>query len=232
MSSSHMKRLTMPRSWPLPRKSSVWIQKPNPCGHPLDLCMPMGVILRDVLGVAQNRREAKKILHSKLVKVDGAIETDIGRGVGLMDVLTVVDVSYKCDLDTNGKLRYRTIPAKEALTKICRVMGKTTIKGAKTQVHLHDGRNLLFNENPEYKTGDSLVISLPDQEVKSYHKFEEGSIAYLTGGNHIGELATVRGQDIKRSSKANEVQFDDFGTISDYVFIISDESDIPMGDNS
>jgi len=232
MSSSHMKRLTMPRSWPLPRKSSVWIQKPNPCGHPLDLCMPMGVILRDVLGVAQNRREAKKILHSKLVKVDGAIETDIGRGVGLMDVLTVGDVSYKCVLDTNGKLRYRTIPAKEATTKICRVMGKTTIKGAKTQVHLHDGRNLLFNENPEYKTGDSLVISLPDQEVKSYHKFEEGSIAYLTGGNHIGELATVRGQDIKRSSKANEVQFDDFGTISDYVFIISSESDIPMGDNS
>ena len=227
-----MKRLTMPRSWPLPRKSSVWIQKPNPCGHPLDLCMPMGVILRDVLGVAQNRREAKKILHSKLVKVDGAIETDIGRGVGLMDVLTVGDVSYKCVLDTNGKLRYRTIPAKEASTKICRVMGKTTIKGAKTQVHLHDGRNLLFNENPEYKTGDSLVISLPDQEVKSYHKFEEGSIAYLTGGNHIGELATVRGQDIKRSSKANEVQFDDFGTISDYVFIISGESDIPMGDNS
>ena len=232
MSSSHMKRLTMPRSWPLPRKSSVCIQKPNPCGHPLDLCMPMGVILRDDLGVAQNRREAKKILHSKLVKVEGAIETDIGRGVGLMDVLTVGDVSYKCVLDTNGKLRYRTIPAKEALTKICRVMGKTTIKGAKTQVHLHDGRNLLFNENPEYKTGDSLVISLPDQEVKSYHKFEEGSIAYLTGGNHIGELATVRGQDIKRSSKANEVQFDDFGTISDYVFIISDESDIPMGDNS
>ena len=231
MSSSHMKRLTMPRSWPLPRKSSVWIQKPNPCGHPLDLCMPMGVILRDVLGVAQNRREAKKILHSKLVKVDGAIETDIGRGVGLMDVLTVGDVSYKCVLDTNGKLRYRTIPAKEASTKICRVMGKTTIKGAKTQVHLHDGRNLLFNENPEYKTGDSLVISLPDQEVKSYHKFEEGSIAYLTGGNHIGELATIRGQDIKRSSKANEVQFDDFGTISDYVFIISSESDIPTGDN-
>ena len=232
MSSSHMKRLTMPRSWPLPRKTSVWIQKPNPCGHPLDLCMPMGVILRDVLGVAQNRREAKKILHSKLVKVDGSIETDIGRGVGLMDVLTVGDISYKCILDTNGKLRYRMIPAKEASTKICRVMGKTTIKGSRTQVHLHDGRNLLFNENPEYKTGDSLVISLPDQEIKSHHKFEEGSIAYLTGGNHIGELATVRGQDIKRSSKANEVQFDDFGTISDYVFIISSESDIPTGDNS
>ena len=181
---------------------------------------------------AQNRREAKKILHSKLVKVDGAIETDIGRGVGLMDVLTVGEVSYKCVLDTNGKLRYRMIPAKKSSTKLCRVMGKTTIKGGKTQVHLHDGRNLLFNENPEYKTGDSLAISLPDQEVKAHHKFEEGSTAYLTGGNHIGELATVRSHDIKRSSKSNEVQFDDFGTISDYVFIISSESDIPMEVNS
>lgn len=228
MSSSHMKRLTMPRSWPLPRKSSVWIQKPNPCGHPLDLCMPMGVILRDILGVAQNRREAKKILHSKQVKVDGDIETDIGRGVGLMDVLTVGEVSYRCVLDTNGKLRYRMISAKESSTKICRVMGKTTIKGGKTQVHLHDGRNMLFSDNPEYKTGDSLVLSLPDQEIKSHHKFEEGSMAYLTGGNHIGELATVRSRDIKRSSKANEVQFDDFGTISDYVFVITGESDIPM----
>jgi small subunit ribosomal protein S4e len=227
-----MKRLTMPRSWPLPRKSSVWIQKPNPCGHPLDLCMPMGVILRDILGVAQNRREAKKILHSKQVMVDGGIETDIGRGVGLMDVLTVGEVSYRCVLDVNGKLRYRMIPAKESSTKICRVMGKTTIKGARTQVHLHDGRNMLFNENPEYKTGDSLVISLPDQEVKSHLKFEEGSMAYLTGGNHIGEFATVRSSDIKRSSKANEVQFDDFGTISDYVFVITSESDIPTEGDS
>ena len=41
--------------------------------------MPLGVILRDVLGVAQNKREAKKIAHSRQVKVDGELETDIGR---------------------------------------------------------------------------------------------------------------------------------------------------------
>ena len=227
MSSSHMKRLTMPRSWPLPRKSSIWIQKPNPCGHSLDHCMPLGVILRDILGVAQNRREAKKIVHSNLVKVDGNMETDTGRGVGLMDVLTVGEENYRCVLDTNGKLRYRSISAKEASTKLCRVIGKNTLKGGKTQVHLHDGRNILFEESTDYKTGDSLVIALPSQEVKSHHKFEDGSMAYLTGGNHIGEVATVRSIDIKRSSKANEVQFDDFGTISDYVFVIVKESDIP-----
>ena len=153
MSSSHMKRLTMPRSWPLPRKSTIWIQKPNPCGHPLEHCMPLGVVLRDILGVAQTRREAKRIVHSKLVKVDGNFESDSGRGVGLMDVLTVGDDNYRCILDTNGKLRYRPIPKKKASNKTCRVTGSSTVKGGKTQVHLHDGRNLLFDESPDYKTG-------------------------------------------------------------------------------
>ncbi len=228
MSGSHIKRLMMPRSWPLPRKTTIWVQKPDPCGHSIDKCMPMGMILRDILGVAHNRREAKQILHSRQIMVDGKIETALGRGVGLMDVLTVGDNNFRCILDTNGKLRYRPITSKQASSKTCRVMGKTTISGGKTQLHLHDGRNLLFDSNPEYKSGDSLVISLPDQEVVSHHKFEEGALAYLTGGSHIGETATVKSQEIKRSSKANEVSFDDFGTISEYVFILGKSKDIPL----
>jgi|TARA_B110001454_G_scaffold83007_1_gene79763 small subunit ribosomal protein S4e len=228
MSSSHIKRLMMPRSWPLPRKTSVWVQKPDPCGHSIENCMPMGVILRDILGVAHNRREAKKILHSRQIMVDGRVETALGRGVGLMDVLTVGGNNYRCILDTNGKLRYRPISAKKASSKICRVMGKTTISGGKTQLHLHDGRNLLFDSNPEYKSGDSVVISLPEQEIVSHHKFEEGALAYLTGGSHIGETATIKSYEIKRSSKANETSFDNFGTISDYVFILGNSKDIPL----
>ena len=228
MSSSHIKRLMMPRSWPLPRKTSVWVQKPDPCGHSIENCMPMGVILRDILGVAHNRREAKKILHSRQIMVDGRVETALGRGVGLMDVLTVGGNNYRCVLDTNGKLRYRPISAKKASSKICRVMGKTTISGGKTQLHLHDGRNLPFDSNPEYKSGDSVVISLPEQEIISHHKFEEGALAYLTGGSHIGETAAIRSYEIKRSSKANETSFDNFGTISDYVFILGNSKDIPL----
>jgi small subunit ribosomal protein S4e len=107
-------------------------------------------------------------------------------------------------------------------------MGKTTISGGKTQLHLHDGRNLLFDSNPEYKSGDSVVISLPEQEIVSHHKFEEGALAYLTGGSHIGETADIRSYEIKRSSKANETSFDNFGTISDYVFILGNSKDIPL----
>ena len=89
MSRSHHKRLVMPRTWPLTRKTNIWAQKPNPSGHQIEMCMPLGIILRDVLGVAHNMREAKSILHARSVMVDGKVETDRARGVGLMDVLTV-----------------------------------------------------------------------------------------------------------------------------------------------
>jgi small subunit ribosomal protein S4e len=189
--------------------------------------MPLALVLRDVIGVAHTRREAKRILHSRQVMVDGRIETDDGRGVGLMDVLSVGEKNFRCILDTNGKLRYRPIPKNAAGSKICRVTGKTTIRGAKTQLHLHDGRNLLMDDASPYKSGDSVIISLPEQQITSHLPFTEGAQSYLTGGSHIGEIAIVRGHDVKRSSKANEVQFDDFLTIADYVFIIGSESDIP-----
>jgi ribosomal protein S4E len=53
-------------------------------------------------------------------------------------------------------------------------------------------------------------------------------LAYLTGGSHIGETAKVRETIVKRSSKANETLFDDFGTVSEYVFIIGKEKDLPL----
>ena len=40
MSRSHHKRLGMPRTWPLTRKTNIWAQKPNPSGHQIEMCMP------------------------------------------------------------------------------------------------------------------------------------------------------------------------------------------------
>jgi len=138
-SSNHLKRLTMPRSWPLPRKTTVWVTRPTPGAHPLELCMPINLVIRDVLGLARSTREVRHILHNGLAKVDGRICKETRRGVGLMDVLTLGDTHYRCVLDHNGRLRYRQISADEAAWKVCRIEGKSTIKGGKTQLNLHDG---------------------------------------------------------------------------------------------
>ena len=46
-----------------------------------------------------------------------------------MDVLTLGEDNYRCIIDRKGRLRYRPISKKEAETKVCRINGKTTIKG-------------------------------------------------------------------------------------------------------
>jgi small subunit ribosomal protein S4e len=215
-----MKRLAMPRSWPLPRKTSIWVTKAAPGAHTLELCMPVVVVIRDILGYAKSTREVRHILHNNLVSIDGRICKDSRRGVGFMDVLTLGEENYRCIVDQKGILRYRQISKKEAETKVCRINGKTTVKGGKTQLHLHDGRNILTDDAGEYNTGDSLVLALPSQEIKEHIRFSDGIKCYLTGGAHVGEFAEVSEYIVKRSSMPNEVQFADFGTVMSNVFAI------------
>jgi len=229
MSSNHLKRLAMPRSWPLPRKTSIWVTRPTPGAHSLEHCMPVSLVIRDVLGLAKTTREVRFILHNELAKIDGSIVKDTRRGVGLMDVLSLGEEHYRCVMDHNGRLRYRTISADEAAWKICRIEGKTTIKGGKTQLNLHDGRNIIVEDPAEYSTGDSLKIGLPGQKIIKHIRFGEGTRCYLIGGGHVGSTADVKEYIVKRSSMPNEVQFESFGTVIRNVFAIGDAK-IPLAE--
>ena len=63
MASNHLKRLAMPRSWPLPRKTTIWVTRPLPGAHGLERCMPLTIVIRDVLGYARSAREVRRILN-------------------------------------------------------------------------------------------------------------------------------------------------------------------------
>jgi small subunit ribosomal protein S4e len=152
--------------------------------------------------------------------IDGRVCKETRRGVGLMDVLSLGDNHYRCVLDHNGRLRYRPISADEAGWKVCRIEGKSTIKGGKTQLNLHDGRNIIVDDAAEYSTGSSLKLALPSQEIIEHIKFAEGVRCYLIGGAHVGGFANMTSFEVKRSSMANEVQFEDFGTVATNVFAV------------
>lgn len=226
-SSHHLKRLNMPRSWALPRKTSVWVTRPTPGSHSLEMCMPLVMIVRDVLGLAKSVREVRTILHNKLVRIDGRIVKDPRIGVGLMDVLTLGEQHFRCVLDQNGKLRYRQIAESDAGWKVCRIEGKTTIKGGKTQLSLHDGRCIIVDDANAYSSGDSLKISLPGQDIIEHLSFTDGCASYLIGGSHVGNIAYVKEYLVKRSSMSNEVNFENFGTIARHVFVVNDATPLP-----
>ena len=68
-SSSHLKRLAMPRTWPLPRKTTIWVTRPRAGAHSLERCMPLNIVIRDVIGLARSTREVRTILHLSLIHI-------------------------------------------------------------------------------------------------------------------------------------------------------------------
>jgi len=232
--SKHLKRLAVPRRWTVPRKAHKWATKPRAGPHAGEESVPMAIVLRDYLHLCDTSREAQRILGAREVLVDGRVVTDYKRGVGLMDVLSIpkVDRHYRALVDTAGRLRLVDIPKAQADWKLCRVEGKTTVKEGQFQLNLHDGRNLQIKEN-KYATGDVLKLKLPEQKVAGHHALAEGMLAYITGGSHVGELATITKIVVTHEPRANlvELRAGDraFATVKPYVFVVGkDEPEIRM----
>jgi small subunit ribosomal protein S4e len=108
----------------------------------------------------------------------------------------------------------------EAKWKLVRIENKKVVPGGNVQLNLHDGRNILLVSN-EHRTGDVLKIELPSQKILAAFPQAAGSLALLTGGAHVGEMATVAGFEEKKNPMPNLVKFKEgFSTIKPYVFII------------
>ncbi len=220
--SNEIKRLTAPRSWAVKRKGSTWITKPSPGAHAVEDSIPVNVVLRDLLKVCNNASEVRSVLFEKGVLVDGKVVTSLKQGVGLMDVVSLPKMSahYRMVMNHRGKLELVKIPENKAGWKLCRIENKTTVPGGKTQLNMHDGRNILI-EGAAYKTGDVLKIEVPTQKIMEHYNLDKGSVALITSGAHVGEMAIVEEYVPTRLTSENLVKFKDgTSTVKSNVFII------------
>src|SRR5438552_1970274 len=223
--SLHMKRLASPRAWKITKKGSTWVPKPTAGKHAILASVPLGVVLRDYLRIVDTMTEAKRVLGNREVMVDGRVESSHKAPVGIMDVVTVkkLDKSYRIVYDHHGRVVLSEVKAADAGWKFCRIEDKTTVSGGRTQLNLHDGRNVIVKES-NYKAGDVLKLALPDQEIKGHYAFGKGVTAFITGGAHVGEFAKVEGVEVVRSPRPNLVHLKSgeapFSTVKDYVFIV------------
>jgi small subunit ribosomal protein S4e len=220
--SNHVKRLVAPRVWPIPRKEYPFAPKASPGPHPARESIPLLIVLRDILKIANNKKEVKKILNSRKVKIDGRVITDIKFPVGFMDVITIEDINknYRVVYDVNGNMRIVEISEDHASWKLVRIENKTIVKGGKIQLNLHDGRNILLDEN-KYNTGDVLKINVPTQEIVSHYPLSQGSVAIIIGGTHRGRVAHINDYIVVRGPQDNMVRFEEgFEVPKRYVFVI------------
>ena len=227
-SRKHLKRFKAPKHWPIHPKENKWTTKPNAGPHAIEGSLPLLLIVRDILGVADNAREAKRIINTGEILVDGRARKDYKFPVGFMDVIEIPksEKVYRVLPDEKGRLILYPIAAENKDFKLCKITDKTTIRGGKTQLNLHDGRNQLVDK--EYKVGDVVILKVPEQEITDRIVFEKGTIGLITGGKHTGEIGRINKINITKSSMSNTVEMETedkktFLTLKDYVFVIGKE---------
>ena len=189
---AHLKRLVAPRTWPLLRKSAVFVSRPHAGGHNQFFSLPLVLIVRDILGFALTSKEARAMVRAGQILVDGKPARDIRQSVGIMDIVQfpLVKKNFIISLSPKGKLILLPLSEKHAGVKICSVKKKSVIKGNKKQVHCHDGRTLLSDVAVSIR--DSLLLKLPSQEVAEHLPFKEGATVLVLRGRHKGSLCEVK----------------------------------------
>jgi small subunit ribosomal protein S4e len=233
---ARLKRKPAPKFWPIHRKELPWIVKPSSGPHSLQNCLSLTLVLRDMLEVADNRKEGKLILHQGKVLVNGQVREKDDYPVGLMDVISLPDMNkYYRILPSHKGLFLSPISKEEATFKLVRVENKTTATNA-VQVSLHDGSNMLLKvadiKSPvevTYETFDVLKVNFEDKQVVSTLKVKEGNIAVITGGKNIGKIgkiAEIEKTEAKKRRQAlvviEDAQGTKYQTILDFVFSIGE----------
>ncbi len=224
---THIKRLGIPGMWKMRRKGDKFAATPRPGPHAKRECIPLRMLLRNVLGLADNAKEARDILNRKLVLVDQKPRKDDHFPVGLMDVISIPQVKkHYAILPGKGGLVPGEIREADASQKLCRISGKTTLKKGIQQLNLHDSRNILVKKD-SYSVGDSITISIPGQKVLKHHRFEKGAHCIVTAGRNAGTRGRIKDIErkqhmLEKSTVILESGKKDIKTLRDYIFITED----------
>lgn len=227
----HQKRISAPISWPVNRKTHKWAVRPISGPHSKKRCVPLAIVLRDMLKLGDNIKEIRYMLNSRQVIVDEEVIRDHKFPVGIFDVVSIPAIKkhYRILLNPRGKFILR--PIKDSKVKLCRVNDKTIVKGGAVQLNLHDGSNVIGSN--EYRSGDSVVLKLPERKIVKRLEYKPGNLVMVVGGRHSGEIGTIKEMRVIRSSQPNMVTVKndkEFEIIKDHVFVIgTNKPDIDLG---
>jgi len=221
---AHLKRYAMPKDWPVARKTETWIVKPRPGPHSMAGSIPLQLILRDMLHVANSAKEARAILNSGAILIDKKVRKDPKFPVGLMNIIEIPTSKqyFRVTVGKNG-MKLEKIPGNDAAIKLCRINGKRKMKGGHEQLNLHDGRNIIAGKKSPYRAGDSVAIELPGQKIIRHYPLERGTEAFICAGRNCGAEGKIKGLNprkgmLEKSTAVIESGGKDIETLIGYIF--------------
>ncbi len=192
----HIKRIAMPNTWPIARKGNKYIMKPR-AGRSIELCLPICIVLRDLLKIAQTKREVQRSLIVKEISINGKTIDDFKFPVGLFDVISIPKINkhYRIEISKYGKLEVNE--TKDFNEKPCKVVGKSVLSEGRIQINLSDGRNFIEKDSKKIKVNDSVIVDLKQNKIMKHLPLSKDSFAWVIKGKHAGEKGTIKGVENK-----------------------------------
>jgi len=190
--SKKLKRQMAPLYWGISRKEKRFVITVKPGPHKKNYSIPTAVLLRDKMKLVSTLREAKSVIYSGKITVDGVKRKSLHHGIGLMDVIELdgISDSYRLVPKDRAILTPIKIKTDEKNKKIVKVTGKTSIKGGKTQIKFHDGRTLISDEL--VNVNDSCVLQVPEQKILEVIKLEKNTQILVTRGINSGKTGVIK----------------------------------------
>jgi len=194
---SHWKRQSTPTNWPIERKGSTYVVKPR---FSVQEGIPILVILRDMLKIAQDRSEVKRIIHLKQVLVNERMVKDERNTLLFFDTINIIPSKeqYRLELSENGKFYLNKIKESEAGRKIAKIINKKMLRKKKTQLNLIDGRNSL--SELKCNINDSVEINLKENKIEKILPLKEKAEVILFAGKHIGKKGKIISLDMEKKT--------------------------------
>ena len=183
----HLKRQQSPKSWPVERKGTKYLVKPKGVANGI----PMLIVLRDMLEIAQNRKEVKRAINMKNVLLNQKLIKDEKTSAVLFDTISVVPTkkNYRLTFSEKGKFQLDEIKENETGEKIVKVINKKMLKGKKTQINLSDGRNFL--SDLKCNVNDSVLVNMKEKKIEKCVPLKEKSKIFVFEGKHVGKQGTI-----------------------------------------
>lgn len=195
----HLKRQQATTKLPIPRKGKKFIARA--LSH-TNNSVPLVIAIRNMLKLAQNSAEVKRMIFNKMLKINGRVVKDYRESLQLFNVLEA-GKHYVLTLLPTGKFFFEE--SKDKNQRLCKVVGKTLVKNNQIQFSLHDGTNIISKD--KIKIGDSLHLDF-ENKIKKHIALEKGKEVLIIKGKYLG----LKGKIHSIKDKTAEIQINNHNT--------------------
>ena len=134
----HLKRQEIGKAWPITRKGTKYVIT----SHERRNGIPILIILREILKLSKNRREAREILKAGLISINGKIIRRENFSVLPFEKIKINEKNYELNFSKKGKFELKE--SKEKEERILKIINKKILKNKKIQLNLLFGKNIII----------------------------------------------------------------------------------------